>query len=405
MSRDLRVRYKVEADKGVLASNFERRGWMRASDEDWNFLWANPWAVKQLFSPETAVRLNDQQICNHFPNDAELTRKDSMVKNIKRYRKEWERNGTQIFNTDGETVCDFVPLTYSLPSDYALFLEEYKKGSSLWIVKPSNRAQGKGIFIVTKLGQISKWAKQKWPQGDTAAAKDQFIISKYIEDPLLVGGKKFDLRLYVLVTSYRPLRAFMHREGFARFCTVAYNTDVTDLDNMFVHLTNVAIQRTGDEYNDAHGGKWNVNNLKLYLESSLGKEPCDRLFEKIKFIIVHSLRSCQNVITNDRHCFELYGYDMLVDSNLKPWLIEVNASPSLTYTTTADRLMKSELISDTLDIVIPPGFPDPQEVGYKDHRIRPVSELPSHTGFEVLVDDAAEFFQQQRERQSGGTRR
>eukprot|EP01065_Artemidia_motanka_P033153 TRINITY_DN40114_c0_g1_i1.p1 TRINITY_DN40114_c0_g1~~TRINITY_DN40114_c0_g1_i1.p1 ORF type:complete len:407 (+),score=148.53 TRINITY_DN40114_c0_g1_i1:56-1276(+) len=399
-----RVRYKVETEKGVLTSNFERRGWVRASDDDWNLMWGNPWAVKQLFSPETAVRLHDQQICNHFPNNGELTRKDSMAKNIKRYRKEFEKSGANIFNADGETVGDFVPLTYSLPSDYALFIEEYKKSSSLWIVKPSNRAQGKGIFIVTKLGQISKWAKQKWPQGESTAAKDQFIISRYIEDPMLIGGKKFDLRLYVLVTSFRPLRAFIHREGFARFCTVAYNTGVTDLDNMFVHLTNVAVQKQGDEYNEVHGGKWNVNNLKLYLESSVGKEPCDKLFEKINFIIVHSLRSCQNAVTNDRHCFELYGYDMLVDSNLKPWLIEVNASPSLTYTTTADRLMKSELISDTLDIVVPPGFPDSQEVTYKDHRIRPIAELPQHSGFEVLVDDAAEFFLQQRERM-GGSRR
>eukprot|EP01062_Namystynia_karyoxenos_P076064 TRINITY_DN7414_c0_g1_i1.p1 TRINITY_DN7414_c0_g1~~TRINITY_DN7414_c0_g1_i1.p1 ORF type:complete len:409 (+),score=149.74 TRINITY_DN7414_c0_g1_i1:140-1366(+) len=397
-SDSYRIRYKVDTDKGVLISNFERRGWQRTGDDDWNFFWTAPWTVKQLFSPETAVRLNDQQICNHFPNDGELTRKDSMVKNIKRYRKEFEKTGANIFNADGDTVSDFVPLTYSLPSDYALFIEEYKKSGSLWIVKPPNRAQGKGIFIVTKLGQISKWAKQKWATGDASSAKDQFIISKYIEDPLLIGGKKFDLRLYVLVTSFRPLRAFIHREGFARFCTVAYNTDVTDLDNMFVHLTNVAVQKQGDDYNENHGGKWNINNLKLYLESSVGKEPTDKLFEHINFVIVESLRACQNVVTNDKHCFELYGYDMLVDSNLKPWLIEVNASPSLSYTTTADRLLKSELISDTLDIVIPPGFPDPQERSFKDHRIWPISELPSHTAFEVLVDDATEFFQQQRDK-------
>ena len=44
--------------------------------------------------------------------------------------------------------------------------------------------------------------------------------------------------------------------GFARFCTVKYNANVSDLDNMFVHLTNVSIQKHGDSYNDVHGGKW-----------------------------------------------------------------------------------------------------------------------------------------------------
>lgn len=52
-------------------------------------------------------------------------------------------------------------------------------------------------------------------------------------------------------------------------------------------------------------------------------------------VIIKSLRACQNIIINDRHCFELYGYDIIVDDNLKPWLIEVNASPSLSTTTQA----------------------------------------------------------------------
>eukprot|EP01061_Rhynchopus_euleeides_P038646 TRINITY_DN66298_c0_g1_i1.p1 TRINITY_DN66298_c0_g1~~TRINITY_DN66298_c0_g1_i1.p1 ORF type:complete len:399 (+),score=139.22 TRINITY_DN66298_c0_g1_i1:167-1363(+) len=388
MSKDARVKYKVDSDKGVLLSNFEKRGWTRSTDDDWNIFWTSVWAVKMLFSPEGGMRLTDAQIVNHFPNHHELTRKDCMVKNVKRYRKDHEKN-SMIYSPTGETVSDFVPLTYALPSDYALFIEEYKKNNSLWIVKPANRAQGKGIFIVTKLGQITKWARQKWLQGEGNQSKEQYIISTYIDDPLLIGGKKFDLRLYVLVTSYRPLRAYLHRDGFARFCTVPYNTDSGDLDNLFVHLTNVAVQKQGEEYNDRHGGKWNVNNLRLYLESIYGKEKCDKLFTTINFVIIHSLKACQSVITNDRHCFELYGYDLLVDSALRPWLIEVNASPSLSFTTPMDRMLKSSVVSDTLDIVVPTSAPGEPERYYKDHRIAPVSELQLG-GFQVLVDEVSE---------------
>jgi tubulin polyglutamylase TTLL1 len=71
------------------------------------------------------------------------------------------------------------------------------------------------------------------------------VISRYIDDPLLIGGKKFDLRLYVLVTSYRPLKVYLYKHGFCRFCTLKYDTSVEELDNMFVHLTNVAIQKQG----------------------------------------------------------------------------------------------------------------------------------------------------------------
>ena len=56
---------------------------------------------------------------------------------------------------------------------------------------------------------------------------------------------------------------------------------------------------------------------------------------------------------NDRHCFECYGYDLLLDDNLKPWLVEVNASPSLNATTQMDKEMKTTLIRDVLDIVVP----------------------------------------------------
>lgn len=79
---------------------------------------------------------------------------------------------------------------------------------------------------------------------------ETYVISKYIDNPLLVGGKKFDLRLYgkycgnlVLVTSYRPLKAYVYDEGFARFCNELYSSDIAEMDNMFVHLTNVAIQK------------------------------------------------------------------------------------------------------------------------------------------------------------------
>ncbi|KAJ1442917.1 tubulin-tyrosine ligase family-domain-containing protein, partial [Ochromonadaceae sp. CCMP2298] len=78
-------------------------------------------------------------------------------------------------------------------------------------------------------------------------------------------------------------------------------------------------------------------------------------------VIVHSLKAVQNVMINDRHCFECYGYDILIDQDLKPWLVEVNASPSLSATTESDRVMKLSLLRDIYNIVapnVPPCVPD-----------------------------------------------
>ncbi|CAF0829239.1 unnamed protein product [Brachionus calyciflorus] len=382
-----RLKYCCDLDKDVLSSNFEKRGWTHVGqDEDWNFYWASVVTVKAMFnSLESHYRLNDYQVINHFPNHYELTRKDLMVKNIKRYRKELAKEGNLIAERDDNGIfkyLDFIPVTYMMPADYNLFAEDFKKDpNSTWIMKPAAKAQGKGIFLINKISQIKKWSKDKWSGISAPLGREAYVISKYIDNPLLIGGKKFDLRIYILVTSYRPLKCYWYRLGFARFCTVKYTSSANDIDNMFIHLTNVSYQKQSDDYNSVHGGKWTIENLKLYLESTYGKEITDKLFDDIAWIIVHSLKGVSSVIINDKHCFECYGYDIIIDDNMKPWLIEVNASPSLTSTTSSDRIMKFKLISDIINIVIPNGeIPDA-----KNNNKQPTSEALGN--FDVLYDE------------------
>jgi tubulin polyglutamylase TTLL1 len=85
-----------------LVHNFERRGWQRSGEgEDWNIYWALPYTVKhKLFNPDARTRVNDNQILNHFPNSEELCKKDLMVKNIKRFRKDMERENNPIAEKD-----------------------------------------------------------------------------------------------------------------------------------------------------------------------------------------------------------------------------------------------------------------------------------------------------------------
>ncbi|CBJ26684.1 predicted tubulin-tyrosin ligase [Ectocarpus siliculosus] len=245
-----------------------------------------------------------------------------------------------------------------LPADYSLFVEEFRRcPNAKWIMKPTNRAQGKGIFIINRLAQIKKWSSN--PRWASIPLKEAYLISRYIENPLLVGGRKFDLRIYVLVTCYRPLRVYLFVHGFARFCTPKYTSDVQELDNPFIHLTNVAVQKHGEDYNSMHGGKWHIRNLRLFLEATRGREAVSVLFGQIDSIIIHSLKAVQPVMVSDKHCFECYGYDIIVDDQLKPWLVEVNASPSLSATTESDRVMKTTLLRDIFAVVVPPDFSDP----------------------------------------------
>lgn len=69
-----------------------------------------------------------------------------------------------------------------------------------------------------------------------------------------------------------------------------------------------------------------VQNLRLYLESTRGKQVTEKLFDQISWLIIHSLKAIAPVIATDRHCFECYGYDIIIDNKLKPWLIEVRVA-------------------------------------------------------------------------------
>lgn len=158
------MKYKTDLEKATLVQNFEKRGWQRAQgEEDWNIFWALPWTVKQIFNHGSGYRLGEMQLLNHFPNHYELTRKDLMVKNIKKFRKEMEKENNPIADKDdsgGLLYMDIVPLTYTLPGDYNIFSEEFKKyPNATWIMKPTARAQGKGIFLVNKMKQLQKWAQ------------------------------------------------------------------------------------------------------------------------------------------------------------------------------------------------------------------------------------------------------
>lgn len=72
------------------------------------------------------------------------------------------------------------------------------------------------------------------------------VVQQYVKNPLLIGGYKFDLRLYVCVPSFHPLTIYVYREGLARFGTDKFS--LANLDNPFAHLTNCSLNKLGPGY-------------------------------------------------------------------------------------------------------------------------------------------------------------
>lgn len=90
------------------------------------------------------------------------------------------------------------------------------------------------------------------------------VVQRYVQNPLLIGGYKFDLRLYVCVPSFRPLTIYLYREGLARFGTEKFS--LADLDNPFAHLTNSSLNKLGPGYTEMKErvGAGNVQFVKYY---------------------------------------------------------------------------------------------------------------------------------------------
>ena len=201
------------------------RSWKETDSEtDWDVHWAEREWVYEVFD---TMHLEPHQRINHFRNGRELCRKDLLVKNLKRMKRNLQRDG----QLEQARAYDFMPLSFVLPREYAMFVEEFKRCGGVWIMKPIGSAQGRGIFLFSRLSEISEWRtdprhlqRDGGDRDSQRAEPEAYIVQRYIENPYLVGGKKFDIRLYVLVTSFSPLVAFMYRGGFARFSHTRYSS-------------------------------------------------------------------------------------------------------------------------------------------------------------------------------------
>ncbi|CAH8516244.1 unnamed protein product [Heterobilharzia americana] len=344
------IKFKCTMNNTIL-DVLKNRGWTEVLREDeCDFYWCDPMAMKDLFDHGSMGNIS--KIC-HFRNHFELTRKNLMVKNLKRLKRKWEKEyGKQ----EGQKI-DFFPTTFELPMEYHMFIEEFRKcPGSIWIMKPVAKSQGKGIFLFRKLKDIEAWKRvgMKCEQqfiGDSMNRElpETYVVSRYITNPYLLCGRKFDLRVYVLVTSFNPMKVWVYRDGFARFSNTRFSLD--SIDDQYIHLTNIAVQKTAPDYDAEKGCKWSIGRLRRQLLAQYGYDKIAELFHQIDMIFIGSLLSVQKIMINDKRCFELYGYDILLDDNLRPWLLEINACPSLTASSKEDYTLKTNLLDDMLDIV------------------------------------------------------
>uniref|UniRef100_A0A914HI39 Uncharacterized protein n=1 Tax=Globodera rostochiensis TaxID=31243 RepID=A0A914HI39_GLORO len=339
----------IKSESRLVKSILFSYGFLQCSSKNQkcNLMWTNT-----HLSTLSMRQLHPWQRVNHFPRSWMLTRKDQLYESIERasilYDSEW-------FNFIPDFFC--TPMSDTARLSLRHKLDESQFGlEAKFIVKPADGSLGRGIYFLNTANLEETFASAK-----------KMLVSRYIDPPYLVNGLKWDLRVYVLVTSFYPLIVYVYSDGLARFAVHKYDhaddiasEDYADLNK---HLTNYSLNKASTEFVrntdctlENMGHKWTLSALLRELEKR--GEDVGLLMIRIEDIVIKSLLSvqssvaamCRKLNVHPKCCFELFGFDIMVDEHMKPWLLEINLSPSLTCDSPLDSLLKTHLFCNSLNI-------------------------------------------------------
>lgn len=327
--------FKGNNSELIIKILLQKPGWEQGSFSKSNlanFIW-HPDSSQIRF--DRLLPYNYPQMVNHFEFHNELSNKRNLYMNLLEHCK-----------VNKLEITDITPKTFVIEFNYKflnsqlkIFISSFKalgKNKGLWIFKPSGLNRGKGIHIFHKLQEFKELVNSSCKKRRKAKS---VIIQKYIENPMLVNSRKFDIRVWVLIT--HEYKCYICKGGYLRTASEVFTLEKSSINNQFMHLTNNAIQKKGEEY-----GKFEDGN-QLPLESLPGSE---EIFKKIQDLTAISLMSVKSKlnINKRQYCFEIFGYDFIVDSEKKVWLIECNTNPCLE--------LSSKLLSDLIPNMLTQAF-------------------------------------------------
>ncbi|KAJ0399930.1 hypothetical protein ATCC90586_000116 [Pythium insidiosum] len=414
-SDDCPLFFKTHWERNCVKNAFAVAG-LRRTKKRWSG-WHTAWA-KHI--PRDKFKcLRGLQVFNHFPDPWVIGRKDRLLRTLSVYRR---RHGA---------AYAFFPDGFTLPDQWDAFRRAtQREGESeseddrngLWILKPPAAACGRGIRVL-RTKDVEPALREK-----RGSRRRQWVLQRYISNPLLLDGLKFDLRIYVLVTSVDPLRVYLFKEGLTRFCTTPYA--LTNLRNRFAHLTNYSVNKMNRSFVENAGAgaenvgnKWSLSALLQHLEDRQLVPDVERVQAQIKAIIIKTIIAAEAHLTPLVHqfvkraptagggvkCYELFGFDMVLDDRGTPWLLEVNVSPSLMGSSPLDKRVKGLLLSDIFHLVgvpvplssLPKGAVAPEYMGTTEANGSSSSSSSSSTHsinkqlHEVVLDPSIKAFEPQ----------
>ena len=311
-----------------------------------------------------------------------------------------------IFNKQYSEVFKYEKNFLNLKNTPLYISKEFLSEYNYWIIKPSDLYQGKCIEINNDCNEIYKLCKKMFQGIDmrliinnvneimekkdneneknndnnkendnekeilniqnneikekeeikikrysTMHCSNDIIIQKYLDNPLLYYNRKFDIRCFVLIDS--NYNVFYCKEGHLKGSSEEYDLNNK---NKFIHITNHSIQKKSNNFEKYEfGNEISYNDFKEYIKKeNISLEKFDKLINDMKDLIIISMNSVKDKLKkiNNVLCFEIFGYDFIIDKNFKPWILEINNNPGLGISSPLIEKLIPRMLDDAFRLTI-----------------------------------------------------
>ncbi|XP_073653950.1 inactive polyglycylase TTLL10 isoform X6 [Tursiops truncatus] len=365
----------------IISSYCKSKGWQRIQDsrrEDYKLKWC------EVKCRDTYCSFREgEQLLYQLPNSQLLTTKIGLLSALREHARVLSKTSKLapcaqaksgkdttpapeelMWSSSGHLgpqsvlkMEDFFPETYRLDirdereAFFTLF-DALSAETQMWICKPTASNQGKGIFLLRNQEEVAALqAKTQSIEDDPIYRKMPFrapqarvvqrfcawaprgALARYIQNPLLLDGKKFDVRSYLLIACTMPYMVFFGH-GYARLTLGLYDPHSSDLCG---HLTNQFMQKKSPLYLLLKDDTvWSMEHLNRHINDKFRKAkrlPRDWVFttfaKRMQQIMAHCFLSVKSKLKCKLGYFDLIGCDFLIDENFKVWLLEMNSNPAL----------------------------------------------------------------------------
>ncbi|CAF1272039.1 unnamed protein product [Didymodactylos carnosus] len=344
-----------------ISDILEKRGWIRTKDRNYT-QFTIKWCLER--NVDWSKFEAGEQLVNNIPGQIYFSDKVNLWYTIQEYVINRRQKEGEIH------IYSFLPVTFVLDNENEVneFLRIYKKHNRTWICKPRYSYAGRGIYVITVNSDLNSIFKLKVGIGNRLQYQPKLpgylmqeqvsIIDRYIARPLLIKGKKFDIRVHFLIAWAKPLLVFYnHIASVVRLSLNLYRE--FDFDRA-THLTNLSVQENHYRYAFSQENTgMTMTQLNHYFNQCFrpfNPNMCEDWVMKVmqirmQSIIRHVIRASRHRLTCTPGFFGIYGCDFLLDENFRIWLLEINDNPGVGWGNTRVNTTTKPLFEETLDIV------------------------------------------------------